>query len=116
MDKIKISFYNLEFYVKGETVICETQATLKGGPFEGYFGEVNFHTKVEAHPKDGDVFDVEIGKKVARAKAELDIFKQAKNYLNKYKKNQEEILEVIDDKLDNLSACISHDKKYLGEF
>ena len=64
----------------------------------------------------GDTFNIEIGKKIARAKAEKEAFIQFKtmllNYENKIFQARLDISKVID----TMSSHIEHQKEYIKSF
>lgn len=64
----------------------------------------------------GDTFNIEVGKKIARAKAEKEAFIQFRtmllNYENKIFQARLDISKVID----TMSSHIEHQKKYIKSF
>lgn len=64
----------------------------------------------------GETFNVEIGKKVARAKAEKEAFVQFKLITLDYKKGVQRILQKLDNTVDKMNTCIQHQKEYIKSF
>ena len=70
----------------------------------------------EAHLAPGDTFDVETGKRIARAKAESMAYKSAMSYLNGAADKALCALNQIDDFLDKAEGVLEHNDKYLATF
>ena len=83
---MKVSFYDTTYYINEEkkTVTCKTYYTITGNQrdlikYMAYITNNPIDTLVSysvatAHLSDGDTWDVEVGKKVARAKAETKAY------------------------------------------
>lgn len=64
----------------------------------------------------GDTFDVEKGKKLARAKAEKEAFIKHKLIAMREKKNIERILAKLENTIDKMNANIQHQNEYIKSF
>jgi hypothetical protein len=63
--------------------------------------------------KDGDVFDVERGKRIALAVAENDVYSQAKTYLSTVMKELQFFSRKISDFNAKSDRCREHNKDYI---
>lgn len=106
---MKLVFGMPEYVVSSNAVVCKLD-----GSIDEY--SLSYHTEQVAYPIDGDTFDVTTGKRVARAKAELDLYKKAKVDLKHIKRNCNDVISTCDNTIDELDSFIEHNKKYLGEF
>lgn len=64
----------------------------------------------------GDVFNVETGKKLARAKAEKEAFIQFKSKVLYTKEKTERYLQKINNTIEKMNANIQHQKEYIASF
>lgn len=64
----------------------------------------------------GEVFNVETGKKVARAKAEKEAFIKFKLYALEYKKGVSKFVQKLENTIDKMNTCIQHQKEYIKSF
>lgn len=64
----------------------------------------------------GDIFDIEKGKKIARAKAEKAAFQQFKQAVVAYKNRVEKPYRLALDTIQKMNACIQHQEKYIKSF
>lgn len=132
MMKFKLSFNDPRYFVneKKKTVTCVMACGLKGtnqfllSIFKdvadwGYYDENIFRFEASStatlHPDDN--FDPEIGKKVARAKAESLAYKYVKTQmLNMYNKYNMVMENAIEDFSKKATDTIEHNGKYLSQF
>ena len=75
-----------------------------------------FTTVGVAKLKDGDKFDVNIGKKIARAKAEKEAFIKYKVGSLKAIKRLEMVKKIAENTVSKMNKCIEHQKEYLSKF
>lgn len=77
---------------------------------------INTIGKAKLNKSAGDTFNIEVGKKIARAKAEKEAFIQFRamllNYENKIFQARLDISKVID----TMSSHIEHQKEYIKSF
>ena len=64
----------------------------------------------------GDTFNVEVGKKIARAKAEKEAFSQFKTMLLNYENKVFQARLDISKAIDIMSSHIEHQKEYIKSF
>ena len=64
----------------------------------------------------GDTFDVEIGKKLARAKAEKEAFSKFKAEMKKFLKWNMDLDEMISATIEKIDNYIAHQKEYIKTF
>lgn len=64
----------------------------------------------------GDTFNVEVGKKIARAKAEKEAFIQFKAMLLKYEDKLFQARLEMSKAIDTMSSHIEHQKEYIKSF
>ncbi|WP_303953670.1 hypothetical protein [Streptococcus vestibularis] len=64
----------------------------------------------------GDTFNVEVGKKIARAKAEKEAFIQFKTMLLNYENRVFQARLDISKAIDTMSSHIEHQKEYIKSF
>lgn len=64
----------------------------------------------------GDTFDIEVGKKIARAKAEKEAFTQFKAMLLKYEDKLFQARLEMSKAIDTMSSHIEHQKEYIKSF
>lgn len=64
----------------------------------------------------GDTFNIEVGKKIARAKAEKEAFIQFKTILLKYEDKLFQARIEMSKAIDTMSSHIEHQKEYIKSF
>lgn len=64
----------------------------------------------------GDTFNIEVGKKIARAKAEKEAFTQFKAMLLKYEDKLFQARLEMSKAIDTMSSHIEHQKEYIKSF
>lgn len=64
----------------------------------------------------GDTFNIEVGKKIARAKAEKEAFIQFKTILLKYEDKLFQARIEMSKAIDTISSHIEHQKEYIKSF
>ena len=64
----------------------------------------------------GDTFNIEVGKKIARAKAEKEAFIQFKAMLLKYEDKLFQARLEMSKVIDTMSSHIEHQKEYIKSF
>lgn len=64
----------------------------------------------------GDTFNIEVGKKIARAKAEKEAFIQFKTKLLKYEDKLFQACLEMSKAIDTMSSHIEHQKEYIKSF
>lgn len=75
------------------------------------------HTTVGvAKCDEKDTFDIEIGKRIAKAKAEKEAYVQHKNYLYNHLKMLKYITDGISKSYERTQYYIQHQKEYINSF
>lgn len=64
----------------------------------------------------GDTFNIEVGKKIARAKAEKEAFTQFRTMLLNYEKRAFQVRLDIAEAIITMSSHIEHQKEYIKSF
>lgn len=64
----------------------------------------------------GEEFNAEIGKKLARARAEKEAFVQFKLIALNYRKGAFRELQMVDNIIEKMNDCIQHQKEYIKSF
>lgn len=127
MGNIKLSFQDHKFYTNPATgqVYCKVKFSIN---MDGRFQKLlNAFIKATNYPINyvvisgsnlapGDVFDPEIGKKVARAKAESAAYKRVDKMLQKFMDFTLLMNEDILDFFTKSSETIEYNKTYLNNF
>ena len=129
--KIKIKFDQPALYVDAERGFVK--CTLKGtmhlpkdvASSLGLPAQVRVSSKTEAVCKDGDVFSVEKGRKIAIAKAERNIYRnQAERLVRRWKAVNDVVFISIDtptlnsainDFVEKANGCVTHNERYIKE-
>ena len=121
--KLKLSVYNTEFYVneKKKRVRCKMQFGIRGDIdtllLIDMFNDRNcFEVMAEANTDPQDHFDVETGKKVARAKAESMAYKQLNNMLRRIALKTYYAMQDFMDFDIKADGVKEHNDKYLATF
>lgn len=65
--------------------------------------------------RPGDKFDAEVGKKVARAKAESRAYSRCANHLHDYMERAFMNLTILNDFIEKAFDCVEHNDKYIKE-
>ena len=66
--------------------------------------------------KKGDIFDIETGKKLARAKAEKEAFSRFKAELKKFLKWNMSLDDKLNATIEKMDNYIAHQKEYIKTF
>lgn len=107
--RVKCSIYEIK------TMIGNMCALAGQDSQDSIFHTFTVNAQARLHPND--VFDVEVGKKIARAKAESYAYKFANDQLQKYCKK---FINRVNKALDNFdlktSEVVHHNNKYLEKF
>ena len=108
MDRIKLTFMDCKYAVHEECGVVVATAKFK------IFGEVlTIKGKSMCPPS---MFDVNIGKKIARARAERSAYIIARQEIKIIKKRIERQLNIVNSSLDFFNDCITHQDDYINEF
>lgn len=137
--KFKLKFWEPNYYVneKKGTVTCVLKFILVGASdsqkdedvfravrymTESVYGENNpisysYSVTETAKLDPNDTFDAEIGKKVARAKAESSAYKFCSKILTKsIEKFTFNLADAASEFIEKASGVVSHNKRYLSQF
>lgn len=133
MEKTKISFYGIDFVVienKG-VVLCKLQYKVNVPEVVRLLAKTmtddkdvkkllsdndTFECFGVAKLMDGDTFDVEVGKKIARAKAESVAYANVANVIIKVYSKFGDALNSMEDFFDKASRVLVHNEEYVGTF
>jgi hypothetical protein len=134
MERFKLKFGEPRYYVneKKKTVTCVMTCRLTGNPTvmemlyvmsnlespEAY-DNIRYNFEVSATSKlyPGDTFDVETGKKVARAKAESQAYLNTSNRIGKLiGKYFNMVQNMYDEFYTKSESVVSHNDEYLEKF
>lgn len=123
VEPIKLSISHITYWVNEKTKVvgCKMRYHIKGDDNVldmclALGDNRNNLVVAEAHLAPGDTFDVETGKRIARAKAESMAYKSAMSYLNGAADKALCALNQIDDFLDKAEGVLEHNDKYLATF
>lgn len=114
----KLRAYDVHYIVSKDTGVVIAKATF-GIPFMSYYIEKHsLQTKgiARVNKEAGDTFDVEKGKRLARARAEKEAFIQYKLCLLKQKKEVLRELRKIDNTIDMMNINIQCQNEYIKSF
>ena len=121
--KLKLSVYNTEFYVneKKKRVRCKMQFGIRGDIdtlllVDMFSDRDCFEVMAEANTDPQDQFDIETGKKVARAKAESMAYKQLNNMLRRIALKTYYAMQDFMDFDIKADGVREHNDKYLAAF
>ena len=115
----KLKCYDLQYKVNEEKgvvtaietfVICIPGCTVNG---RRDFTTVGV---AKVNKEAGEEFNVEIGKKLARAKAEKEAFVKFKNITLRHKKFLLGHVQKTDNTIEKMKDCIQHQKDYIKSF
>lgn len=127
MEKFKLSVCNTEFYInrKKNRVRCKLDFDIKWNPkYQGLlrlfmvWNRDPFESEVlaEANLDPQDVFDVEKGMKVARAKAESMAYRKTYKLLERFMEDVLNMANDVKDFQDKARSTIEHNNKYIEQF
>ena len=108
MDRIKLTFMDCKYAVNEKCGVVVATAKFK------IFGEVLTVKGKSMCPPS--MFDVNIGKKIARARAERSAYIRARQEIKIIKKRIERQLNIVNSSLDFFNDCITHQDDYINEF
>lgn len=112
MNRIKLSFSKPLYIIEDKKVVkCEVNANL-GFPFN----DMNFTGIGIASPIDGDTFDELTGRRVARAKAELEVYKNVRKFFKSQIRNLTNAINDMSICTTDMTSYIEHNKEYLNKF
>ena len=107
MERIKLTFMDCNYAVHKDCGVVVATAKFK------IFGEVlTIKGKSMCPPS---MFDVNIGKKIARARAERSAYIRARQEIKIIKKHIERQLNIVNSSLYFFHACITHHTNYINE-
>ena len=126
-DNVKLSVRKTHFYVipNKNVVGCKLDYELRGD--QKFLSTINnfiqtvkdpiaFNVTAEAHLDPLDHFDVETGKKVARAKAESMAYDHIWGLMDRFMAHIAMCMDQSNNMIDRASDVISHNSKYLKQF
>jgi hypothetical protein len=122
-EAIKLSVTDTIYYVNEKTkaVGCKLYFDVKGSrdaiTVIKHFSDNNcYEVTAEARLNPGDTFDLETGKRVARAKAESMAYKRLNNLLYRISQRLLNVLSDIDNFAYKTDDVIEHNDNYLKQF
>lgn len=123
IEPIKISVTNTTYYLnkKANVVGCRLSFNIKGPDnvisiIEALLDYDCYEVTAEAHLNPADNFDFEIGKKVARAKAETMAYNRVSRLLTRIAIKMTNAIDSFTTFVDKADAVITHNNKYLSKF
>lgn len=123
VEPIKLSVQNTVFYVNKKTNVvgCKLYFDVKGPSdvitaLKSYADYPCCEVTAEAHLNPDDNFDVEVGKKIARAKAESMAYRRLANLLNRIAYRMLNVLDSFDDFMYKADSVVDHNNTYLATF
>ena len=121
IDPIKLSVNKIVYYTKGTTVYCKMFFKVKGpsdvlAVIDTLVNEDCYEVTAEAKVAPGDTFDLEIGKKVARAKAESMAYRKLFGCLRRLASRLLDVFDAIDEFGYKADAVCNHNEDYLSTF
>ena len=114
----KLKCYDLQYKVneeRGTVTAIESFET----PFPVWLNCSTHFTTIgvaRVNKEAGEVFNVETGKKLARAKAEKAAFVEFKLMALKYRKIVMQDLQKTDNTIEKMKDCIQHQNEYIKSF
>lgn len=108
MERIKLTFMDCNYAVHKDCGVVVATAKFK------IFGEVLTVKGKSMCPPS--MFDVNIGKKIARARAGRSAYIRARQETKTIKKYIERQLNIVNSSLDFFNDCITHQDDYINEF
>lgn len=126
-NNIKISFEAPEYIVNESAgmVICKLKFLVNVPSVIHFCSKIPFHenpvctvqtVKTVVFAKNNDVFDVNIGKKVALAKAENKAYSYTYEFVKSTQKPLANALDVIEDFRDKCQKVKAHNIEYMKKF
>lgn len=123
IEPVKLSVHDTIFYVNPKTnaVGCKLYFSIKGpadliSAIEAYADVDCYEVTAEAHVAPGDTFDIEVGKKIARAKAETMAYRNIWGCLQRIAARMVNVLNYIDDFGYKVESVVEHNDNYLATF
>lgn len=123
IEPIKISVTNTTYYLnkKANVVGCRLSFNIKGPDnvikvIDALFDYDCYEVTAEAHLNPDDNFDFEIGKKVARAKAESMAYNRVSKLLARIAIKMTGVIESFTTFVDKADVVITHNNEYLSKF
>ena len=118
---IKLSVNKIVYYTKDTTVYCRMFFNVKGHPdvlttIDALVDEDCYEVTAEARLAAGDTFDLETGKKIARAKAESMAYRKLWGCLSRLSDRMLNVLDCIDEFGYKAEAVVNHNDEYLATF
>ena len=108
MERIKLTFMDCNYAVHKDCGVVVATAKFK------FMNKVfSVQGKAKCLPC---MFDVNIGKKIARARAERSAYIRARQEIKIIKKRIERQLNIVNSSLDFFNDCITHQDDYINEF
>ena len=117
---MKLRFEQPVYYINKEkrTVVCTIEAS-----FDSYdlreldpdflYSNNTFYARGITKCKEPDVFNEEIGKRLAESKAKMQAYKKAFKFLDSFKKNLNKKFEIITStQVDYLSPLLAKEEKH----
>lgn len=123
IEPIKLSVRDTIFYVNEKTkaVGCKLYFDVKGpadviSVIKTFTDNSRYEVVAEARVNPEDTYNIEVGKKVARAKAESMAYRQLANILQRITYRLMTVLNSVDDFMYKTDAVIEHNNNYLATF
>lgn len=115
---LKLQFRDITYKVNGKKGVVvalanfRTPLSMEAGANQG----INTIGIARLNKSAGDTFNIEVGKKIARAKAEKEAFIQFKTMLLKYEDKLFQARLEMSKVIDTMSSHIEHQKEYIKSF
>lgn len=121
VEPIKLSVNKIVYYTKDTTVYCKMFFNVKGpsdvlAVIDTLVDEDCYEVTAEAKVAPGDAFDLEIGKKVARAKAESMAYRKLFGCLRRLASRLMDVFDAIDEFGYKADTVCNHNEEYLSKF
>ena len=124
---IKLRFTEPEYFInrKKNRVRCKMNFTIEGdknllSSVMAFVGTTNDPISpeviAEATPSNGDTFNVEVGMKVSRAKAETLAYKRVAKLFGRFIKYQQQVVDSISIFSDKATFIVNHNNEYVHKF
>lgn len=118
---IKLSVNKIVYYTKDTTVYCRMFFNVKGHPdvlttIDALVDEDCYEVTAEARLAAGDTFDLETGKKIARAKAESMAYRKLFGCLRRLASRLMDVFDAIDEFGYKADTVCNHNEEYLSKF
>jgi hypothetical protein len=110
----KLVDYKYSFSKDNKVTICEATYFHTDPNYPDY--ESYIYTKGITICDNNDILNTEIGKKVARAKCDLQAYQEYKRRLKSAIVDQIDKLHDLESELYKIKSCIAHQKAYLNQF